>query len=128
MASFEPHHSAARRAGHLDIKPGHQRDRQAVREPVRRASRTLRQTVTLWGSIRRDCARLRSPGPITLREARFADLQIPIADSVWAEDCAAVRRQIVQIIWLGVDGCPELPARDGPVHRAGGAAGSGGLS
>ena len=31
--------------------------------------------------IGRECARLRSPGPITLREARFADLQIPIADS-----------------------------------------------
>jgi hypothetical protein len=27
---------------------------------------------------RRECARLRSSGPITLREARFVDLQIPI--------------------------------------------------
>ena len=30
---------------------------------------------------RRECARLRNPGPITLRETRLAYLRIPIADS-----------------------------------------------
>ena len=37
------------------------RDRQAVREPAHRASRTLRQTAALSGSIRRLGARSRGP-------------------------------------------------------------------
>jgi len=32
---------------------------------------------------RRECARLRNPGLITFREARFGDLQIQIADYEW---------------------------------------------
>jgi hypothetical protein len=59
-ASFEPRRDTARRAGHLVIKPGHQRDRQAVREPARRASRTLRQSAASLGSIGRVGVRLLS--------------------------------------------------------------------
>ena len=54
---------------HLVIKPGHQRDRQAVREPARQASRTLRQTAAPSGSIRRIFARLSTaPGTDTDRD------------------------------------------------------------
>ena len=56
-ASFEPHRSAARRAGRLVIKPGHNRDRQAVREPSppglpERYGRPQRSRVLLGGSAR----------------------------------------------------------------------------
>jgi hypothetical protein len=51
--SFEPHHGKNPAGRHLVLKPGHNRDRQADREPARRASRTLRQTATSSRPIRR---------------------------------------------------------------------------
>ena len=53
-------------------------------------------------TIGRERAHVRSPWPITLREAQFADLQIPIAEIGTPDSCAvcACRRAQIALLWL----------------------------